>query len=130
MRATLCSNLAAAQLKRGDAAAAVSAASAALELHPGCVKALYRRGLALEQQGKCEAALVDLRRCLHLSAMASGAPLIFELSNISDLLIIHLDAWALPSGVYIFCKSGLPVAPGRENIFSPTDAASGSSWMF
>ena len=32
--------------------------------------------------------------------------------------------------LHFFCKSGMPVAPGRENIFSPTDAASGSSWMF
>jgi len=72
-RATVLSNRSAALLKLQRFSEAEQDAGKALELHPGAVKALYRRAQALAAQNKLERALVDLRRLLQLDPSNTAA---------------------------------------------------------
>lgn len=65
-KAKLHANLAAAQIKAGQHANAVSNCTKALEAEPGSVKCLYRRGLALSALRRFGPAREDLREALRL----------------------------------------------------------------
>ncbi|XP_048337994.1 protein unc-45 homolog A isoform X2 [Sphaerodactylus townsendi] len=65
-RAALHRNRAACHLKRGDFARAEQDASRAVDADPGDVKGLFRRSQALQQLGRLDQALSDLRRCVSL----------------------------------------------------------------